>query len=176
MVYNYMTENKKIRVAGLVNDSIVDGPGFRFTVFVQGCPHHCDGCHNPETWDFAGGTEMTPEEIMERAGNNPLRHGFTFSGGEPFAQSTALVPLAKLVKEQGMELAIYTGFLFEEITADPEKRALAALADVVIDGPFIRKEKNLTLKFKGSNNQRIIDAAASLAAGKVVLNTSERWN
>jgi len=174
-VLNTLSDDK-IRVAGLVNDSIVDGPGFRFAVFVQGCPHHCKGCHNPETWDFSGGVEMTAEEIMAKAGKNPLRKGFTFSGGEPFAQSKALLPLAKLIKEQGYELASYTGFLFEDLLKDPDKRALLDYIDTVIDGPFMLEKKNLLLKFKGSENQRIIDVKASLEAGTVVLDTRTRWN
>ena len=170
------TVSEPIRVAGLVNDSIVDGPGFRFAVFVQGCPHHCRGCHNPETWEFGKGTPMTPEEIFDRAAKNPLLSGFTFSGGEPFAQSRALLPLAKRIREAGYELAIYTGYTFEQLLEDPEKRALLEYADTVVDGPFVLEKRNLALKFKGSTNQRVLDVPASLAAGHAVPDETDRWN
>ncbi len=171
-----MSEPTQVRVAGLVNDSIVDGPGFRFTVFVQGCPHRCEGCHNPETWAFQGGVWMTPDEIFARAAKNPLLSGFTFSGGEPFEQAAALLPLAKRIREHGYELAIYSGYLYEEIVADPDKRALLAYANTLVDGRFVLAERNLLLKFKGSNNQRVIDVPASLAAGRVILDETDRWN
>ena len=170
------TVSEPIRVAGLVNDSIVDGPGFRFAVFVQGCPHHCPGCHNPETWDFDKGTPMTAEEIFARAAKNPMLTGFTFSGGEPFAQSAALLPLARRIREAGYELAIYTGYTFEQLLEDPEKRALLEYADTVVDGPFLLAQRNLALKFKGSKNQRVLDVPASLAAGHAVPDETDRWN
>ena len=171
-----MPDTPLIRVAGLVNDSIVDGPGFRFAVFVQGCPHHCEGCHNPETWPFEGGTLMSADEIFARASKNPLLTGFTFSGGEPFEQSAALLPLAARIRKNGYELAAYSGYRFEELLADPEKRALLEYVQTLVDGRFILAQRNLLLKFKGSNNQRVIDVPASLAAGEVVPDRSDRWN
>jgi anaerobic ribonucleoside-triphosphate reductase activating protein len=165
-----------INVAGLIGDSIVDGPGLRFTVFVQGCPHHCPGCHNPESWAFEGGTPMTPEDIFTRMKKNPLLTGVTFSGGEPFCQAAALTPLAKMVRENGWELAIYSGYTFEQLLSDPVKTALLRYADTLIDSLFVLAQRDLTLKYKGSRNQRVIDVQSSLKAGTAVLNTTERWN
>lgn len=170
------SDEKNIRVAGLVNDSVVDGPGFRFAVFVQGCPHHCPGCHNPETWTFDGGTWMSADEIMAKIRKNPLLRGVTFSGGEPMSQAQALIPLAKLVREAGLELASYTGYRFEELADVPGASELLTYLDTLIDSPFVLAERDLTLKFKGSRNQRILDVPASLREGRAVLDTGDRWN
>lgn len=168
----------KLRLAGIVNDSITDGPGIRLTVFVQGCPHHCPGCHNPQTWDFEGGEETTPDEIMAQIKKNPLLSGVTFSGGEPLAQAAALLSLAQQIKQQGLELAIYTGYTFEQLLQmdDPAINQLLALTDTLIDGPFIQAQRNLELNFRGSENQRVLQAAASLAAGRPILENAERWH
>ena len=115
---------------------------------------------------------MTADEIFAMIKKNPLIKGVTFSGGEPMCQSEALMPLAKMIKEAGLELAIYTGYTFEEIAEDP----LLAYADVVVDGRFMMDQKSYELKFKGSSNQRIIDVKKSLEAGNVVLNEDMRWN
>ena len=161
-----------IKICGIVGESITDGPGFRFALFVQGCPHGCPGCHNPQTHPFEGGERLTADEIFAMIKKNPLIKGVTFSGGEPMGQSEALMPLAKMIKEAGLELAIYTGYTFEEIAEDP----LLAYADVVVDGRFMVDQKSYELKFKGSSNQRIIDVKKSLEAGNVVLNEDMRWN
>ena len=167
-----------LRLAGLVEDSITDGPGLRLAVFVQGCPHHCEGCHNPETWSFDGGYDGSAEEIFSRLRRNPILSGVTFSGGEPFSQAAELVPLARRIKDAGYELAVYTGFTFEELLASPDEavRALLELADVLVDGPFEKANRNLDLKFRGSANQRIIDVKRSLASGTVILEQSGRWS
>ncbi|MCI9044840.1 MAG: anaerobic ribonucleoside-triphosphate reductase activating protein [Peptococcaceae bacterium] len=167
-----------IQLAGIVNDSITDGPGIRLTVFVQGCPHHCPGCHNQQTWDFAGGQPTTTEEIWQQIQQNPLLSGVTFSGGEPMAQAAALLPLAQLIKQAGLELAIYTGYTFEQLLELPEPavRQLLELCDTLIDGPFILAQRNLELNFRGSANQRILKVTESLAAGQPVLEQSERWH
>lgn len=168
---------KNIRLAGIVNDSITDGPGIRFTVFVQGCPHHCPGCHNPQTWDFAGGQMVSAAELLAQIKRNPLLKGVTFSGGEPLAQAEALLPLAKELRTLELELAIYTGYTFEQLLQmnDPAIRQLLAQADALIDGPFIQAERDLELNFRGSANQRILDLPRSLAAGKAVIETAGRW-
>ena len=164
-------------LAGIVNDSIVDGPGIRMTVFAQGCPHHCEGCHNPETWAFGCGTLMVEERIMEIVGTNPLCRGVTFSGGEPFAQAEAFARLAKLLKSKGYEIASYSGYTFEQLMngTDPQKELLSAI-DVLIDGPFVLAERSLEVPFRGSRNQRILDVPKSLAAGEAVCITKGRWN
>lgn len=163
-------------LAGIVNDSIVDGPGIRITVFSQGCPHHCQGCHNPETWQFGCGTPMEAERIVEIVRTNPLCRGVTFSGGEPFAQAEAFAKLAGLLKARGYEVASYSGYTFEQlINGTQAQRDLLSAIDILIDGPFVLAEKSLEISFRGSRNQRIIDVPKSLAAGKAVCITGGRW-
>ena len=165
-----------LSISGIVEDSIVDGPGIRVTFFCQGCPHHCPGCHNPETWDFSGGTAMEEEQLVQIVRSNPLCRGVTFSGGEPFAQASAFARLGRLLKAQGYELASYSGYTFEELfLGTPEQRALLETIDVLIDGPFLQAQKSLELAFRGSRNQRILDVPGSLEAGKAVEITTGRW-
>ena len=165
-----------IKLSGIVEDSIVDGPGIRVTIFCQGCPHHCPGCHNPETWDFSGGTAMEEERLVQIVRSNPLCRGVTFSGGEPFAQAAGFARLARLLKAQGYEVASYSGYTFEQLLrGSPEQRALLDTIDVLIDGPFVQSQKSLELAFRGSRNQRILDVSKSLLAGKAVQITSGRW-
>ena len=165
-----------IRIFGTVEDSIVDGPGLRYSVFVQGCPHHCPGCHNPETWDFGCGTDMPVEAIVDIVKANPLCRGVTFSGGEPFAQAEGYAKLAKLLKEAGYEVASYSGYTFEQLLrGTPAQRELLASIDVLIDGPFIQAEKSLEVPFRGSKNQRILDVPSSLKQGRAVA-LEGRWD
>jgi len=163
-------------LAGIVNDSIVDGPGIRMTVFAQGCPHHCHGCHNPETWEFGCGTPMEEERIADIVATNPLCRGVTFSGGEPFAQAEGFAKLAQLLKARGYEVASYSGYTFEQLIngTDAQKELLQSI-DVLIDGPFIMAQRSLEVPFRGSRNQRIIDVKKSLTAGKAVCITTGRW-
>ncbi|HNZ99280.1 anaerobic ribonucleoside-triphosphate reductase activating protein [Ruminococcus sp.] len=158
----------ELRIAGTVNDSIVDGPGIRFTVFVQGCPHNCKGCHNPQTHDFSGGTLTTTEELLDKIKSNPLLDGVTFSGGEPFCQAEALSELGKEIKKLGLNIVTYTGYTFEQLYNDRKKnhwQELLEVTDVLIDGPFILEQKDWEIKFRGSSNQRYIDCQKSLAEG-----------
>ena len=165
-----------LELAGIVSDSIVDGPGIRTTVFAQGCPHHCQGCHNPETWDFGCGTSMEEETVLQIIEGNPLCKGVTFSGGEPFAQAEGFARLAALLNVRGYEVASYTGYTFEQLLqGTPAQKQLLSSLHVLIDGPFVQSEKSLVLSFRGSRNQRILDVKASLAAGKAVAITSSRW-
>lgn len=166
-----------IRIAGTVNDSIVDGPGLRFTVFTQGCPHHCPGCHNPETHDPQGGHVVQTQEIIARMGKNPLLSGLTLSGGEPFMQSAACLELARAAHAKGLNVWIYTGFVWENLLAegDCDRMALLREADVLVDGPFIKERRSLELDFCGSANQRLIDVPASFQAGQVVLWQAPVW-
>ena len=163
-------------LSGIVSDSIVDGPGIRTTIFCQGCPHHCEGCHNPETWDFGCGTQLSVERIADIVRSNPLCKGVTFSGGEPFAQPEGFTRLAKVLKEQGYEVASYSGFTFEELLngSDAQQELLRSI-DILIDGPFLLNQRSLELVFRGSRNQRILDVKKSLAAGKAVDTASKRW-
>ena len=163
-------------LSGIVSDSIVDGPGIRTTIFCQGCPHHCPGCHNPETWDFGCGTQEPVEDLLDVVRSNPLCRGVTFSGGEPFAQAAGFAKLAKLLKEKGYEVASYSGYTFEELLeGSEEQKALLAAIDILIDGPFLMAEKSLEIAFRGSHNQRILDVKKSLAEGRAVCVTSGRW-
>lgn len=165
-----------LNLAGIAGDSIVDGPGIRTTFFAQGCPHHCPGCHNPETWPFAGGTPMAEEDLVEIVRQNPLCRGVTFSGGEPFAQAAGFARLARLLRREGYEVAAYTGYTLEELLAGtPEQRELLAELDVLIDGPFLLSQRSLELNFRGSRNQRVLNVPESLRQGKAVPETSGRW-
>ena len=160
----------KIRIAGRVVDSIVDGPGLRYALFVQGCPRSCPGCHNPQTHDPNGGLETTTEEIFKEIRSNPLLDGATFSGGEPFMQARPLVELARWIKERGLNLVVYTGYCWEELIEanDPDWNALLELTDALVDGPFVQSLRDWKLKYAGSSNQRIIDVRRSLKERAVV--------
>ena len=165
-----------LELSGIVSDSIVDGPGIRTTVFSQGCPHHCEGCHNPETWPFGCGTPVEEADILQMVRSNPLCRGVTFSGGEPFAQAEGFAGLARLLKADGYEVASYSGYTFEQLLAGaPAQRALLETIDILIDGHYIQSQRSLELNFRGSRNQRILDVPASLSAGKAVLTTQCRW-
>lgn len=152
-----------IRIAGIVRESIVDGNGIRFVVFAQGCPHHCEGCHNPETHDFSGGYDCDIEDILKAIGENPLLDGVTFSGGEPLCQVIEFYELAWEIKKRypNLTIAIYTGYTWGELQ---EMRKISAttdmlinISDYIIDGRYIEAERDLTLQFRGSRNQRIIN-------------------
>lgn len=163
----------QMRIAGTINDSIVDGPGFRFTVFTQGCPHHCPGCHNPKTHDFEGGKLADTQEIIEKFRKNELLDGITLSGGEPLCQSEACRVLAQAAHESGLNVWCYTGYTFEELMegfeAHPEWAALLQEVDVLVDGRFILAQRTLEARFRGSKNQRLIDVPASLAQGRAMV-------
>lgn len=158
-----------LRLAGVVKESIVDGYGLRYVIFTQGCPHHCRGCHNPQTHDFNKGYLQDLASLYDEICKNPLLQGVTFSGGEPFMQAKNLSILAKHIKALGFNLTIYTGFTYEELVQEKSMKELLVLADILIDGKFILEQKDLSLKFKGSKNQRIIDIVKSLEQGKVIL-------
>ena len=163
-------------VAGFANDSIVDGPGIRFTVFFQGCPHHCPGCQNPETWPFEGGTPYQAQDLVELARRNPLVHAVTLSGGEPFAQAEEMIPFVQQLRSHGYEVASYTGYTFEELLdGTPAQKQLLGLLDTLVDGRFEQDQLTLELRFRGSRNQRILNVAQSLASGKAVEETAARW-
>lgn len=172
---NFQAGAKPLRIAGTVQDSIVDGPGIRYVIFTQGCPHRCPGCHNPQTHDFSGGKDADVEEILSQIFGNPLASGVTFSGGEPFAQADALVPVAEAVKEHGKNLMIYTGYLLEQLQKMNHSgvQRLLELSDILVDGPFILEERDLTLQYRGSANQRVIDMEKTRKAGEIVLYRSE---
>lgn len=160
----------KMRVAGIVNESIVDGPGFRLAVFAQGCPHACPGCHNPQTHDFAGGYELDTDQIIEKMRKNPLLDGLTLTGGEPFCQPRACAVLAKAAKEMGLNVWCYTGYTFEELikASQSDQMDLLGYLDVLVDGRFQLEKRTLECRFRGSSNQRLLDVARSLAESNAV--------
>ena len=167
-----------IRIAGTVNDSIVDGPGYRYTIFTQGCPHHCPGCHNPQSHDFEGGRVVDTETILRQVRENPLLDGITLSGGEPFCQPEACRALAEAARDLGMSVWCYTGYTWEKLMqeADPARLALLEAVDVLVDGPFILAQKSLELKFCGSRNQRLIDVKKTRNNGQVTLWQPDGWD
>lgn len=159
-----------IRLFGTANDSIVDGPGIRYAVFVQGCPHNCPDCHNPGSHDFDGGYLKDIDELAKEIKSNPLLDGVTFSGGEPFCSAKELVYLADKLS---MNVVCYTGYLFEDLingaNEDNGWHELLERTDLLIDGPFVAEQKSYDLLFKGSANQRIIDVKQSLVRNMTIL-------
>ncbi len=154
-----------------MQDSIVDGPGLRYVVFTQGCPHRCEGCHNPETHDFSGGRLTDTEKLFEECTENPLTKGVTFSGGEPFCQAEALYELGCRLKERGYHLMSYSGWTFEELQKKAESEEyvgkLLSILDMLVDGRFVLAQRSLMLTYRGSTNQRLIDVQKSLAENRV---------
>ncbi len=163
----------KIRMSGVVEESIVDGPGIRYTVFVQGCPHHCEGCHNPQTHDFNGGYEDDTDNIYSKIMENPLIDGVTFSGGEPFCQAKPLAELGRKLKAAGLGVMSYSGFTVEQLLegANDENGWLDLLntIDYLVDGKFVLALKSYECHFRGSTNQRIIDVPKTLKENHVVI-------
>lgn len=161
-----------VRLAGVIRESVVDGPGWRFVIFAQGCPHNCEGCHNPETHDFEGGYVSDTDRILAEVAKNPLLSGVTLSGGDPFVQAEEFYHIAKGAHEMGLNVVAYTGWTVEQLIAGAEKREgwkkLLSETDILVDGKFILAEKSLNVKFRGSRNQRVIDAKESLRQGKAV--------
>ena len=162
----------KIQMAGVANDSIVDGEGIRFTLFVQGCPHNCEGCHNPQTHDFNSGYIDDTDKILEQIKQNPLLDGVTFSGGEPFCQAEALSYLGKQLKGLGYDIVTYTGYTFEYLLEHGNKENkwldLLKVSDFLVDGRFELDKKRWDLRFRGSSNQRYLDCKESLKQGKAI--------
>lgn len=156
-----------LRLSGIVEESIVDGPGLRYVLFTQGCPHCCKGCHNPETHSLEGGFLRSAETVLAQFAENPLLAGITFSGGEPFLQADALCAVAEGVRAQGKNVLVYTGFAYEQLLArvasEPGVGSLLELTDILIDGPYVEAQRDLELHFRGSANQRILDRAARRA-------------
>ncbi|MFQ8706286.1 MAG: anaerobic ribonucleoside-triphosphate reductase activating protein [Thomasclavelia sp.] len=158
----------KIRLFGTANDSIVDGPGLRYTIFTQGCYHKCMGCHNPKSHDINGGYLKDINEIIIEIDENPLLDGITLSGGEPMLQIEPLIEICKEVKQRGLSIVIYSGFTFEQIVKDSKMKSLLELCDMLIDGKFEQDKKSLSLLYRGSSNQRLINIQESLRQAKVI--------
>lgn len=147
-----------MRVMNIIHDSVVDGEGLRTVVFLAGCPHFCKGCHNPRSWNIKNGMEMTVDEVFDEVISNPLTN-VTLSGGEPFYQAEEVCRLAKALKSNGKNIWVYSGYMLEQLihSNNPYQQELLTYCDVLVDGPFLLAERDLTLSFRGSKNQRIID-------------------
>lgn len=164
-----------IRIASDVTfDSIVDGPGLRAVVWTQGCKHNCIGCHNPQTHSLMGGKVVDTSEIIDKIKSKKLQSGVTLSGGEPFLQPEAVGEIAAAVKGMGMNVWSFSGFTFEQLTDKKNKNYFSNIRllnniDVLVDGKFEINKKDISLKFRGSSNQRIIDVQKSLKYGSVVI-------
>ncbi len=162
--------DQTVRLAGLSMESISDGPGLRLTFFLQGCPHECYGCHNPETWSETEGKLLLVSDLLRQITPSPLISGVTLSGGEPFAQAPAAARIAQWACSRAYDVWVYSGYCWEELvhSSRPGFQELLRYADVLVDGPFHFEERDLSLPFRGSRNQRLIHVKASRAAGKIV--------
>ncbi len=158
----------ELKINGCVNDTIVDGPGIRYAIYTQGCHHACEGCHNPDTHDLEGGSVTTVETLLATIDANPLLSGITLSGGEPFLQPEPLALLAAEAHKRKLTVWAYSGYTFEELLTDETARPLLEQLDVLVDGRFELAQRSLSLKWRGSSNQRVLDVPASLNAGHAV--------
>lgn len=152
-----------------MEDTTVDGPGFRTSVYSSGCPHHCPGCHNPQSWDISNGHPVDIKDILKVILDDPFAD-VTFSGGDPMFQPEGFTELAKAIRQHSNKnIWCYTGYLFEDLLRHPAQKALLELIDVLVDGRFIEALRDEELRFRGSSNQRIIDVPRSLKEGSIVL-------
>lgn len=161
----------EIRIAGVIRESIVDGPGIRFVVFTQGCKHNCQGCQNPETHSFDGGYITDTQKIIDEVKKNPIIKGVTLSGGDPMFQPAATLDLCKKLKENNYNVMIYTGYTYEQLVEMNNEDIMGILSncDTLVDGRFILKLRSLSCRFRGSTNQRLINMPETLKQGRVVL-------
>ena len=158
-----------IRIIDIVEDTTVDGPGFRTSIYCAGCTHHCAGCHNPQSWSRDAGRDMSVEELMSVVEADPFAD-VTFSGGDPMQQAEGFAALAEAVKTRtNKTIWCYTGYTYEALLRMPAQRRLLANVDVLVDGPYVAAQSSRDLLFRGSANQRIIDVPRSLATGQTVL-------
>jgi len=169
-----------LKLAGIVKESVVDGPGIRMVIFVQGCPHNCPGCHNPTSHDPAGGYATSTEEIIAALPQGNLVCGLTLSGGEPFEQAAALAIVAEAAKGRGLSIVTYTGYRMEDLLKrglqEPELVSLLKLTDILVDGPYEQDRRDISLAFRGSANQRLINVPESLKNGKIVEWSDPVWS
>ena len=157
-----------IRVLDIIEDTMVDGPGFRTSIYCAGCRHKCPGCHNPQSWDFNGGRWMSTDELMKIIVADPFAN-VTFTGGDPMYQCDGFAELARAIHQKtNKDIWCYTGFSFESLITRAQ-RELLELLDVLVDGPFVEKLRDPDLLFRGSSNQRLIDVQKTLFAGEVIL-------
>jgi len=167
-----------IRLAADVQtESIVDGPGFRAVIWTQGCNHHCPGCHNPQTWNFNGGALVSTDYVKEVIDSLEYHDGITFSGGDPMYQADTCLDIAKYAINKGLNIWVYTGFTYEELIAmnNENINKFLDVIDVLVDGRFVMAERNLSLLFRGSSNQRLIDMKETRKQNKIVLFNEEEY-
>ena len=158
-----------LRILDIIEDTTVDGPGFRTSIYCAGCQHHCPGCHNPQSWDMQGGRDVALDEVLRTILDDPFAD-VTFSGGDPVYQAEAFAELARQIKAQSQKtIWCYTGFTFEQLVVNMKVRPLLEQLDVLVDGRFVEELRDEDLLYRGSSNQRLIDVQKSLAEGKVVL-------
>ena len=169
-------EDLPIRLFGVVRESIVDGPQLRYVIFVQGCPHKCYNCHNPESHAYGGGKVTTTAKLWADIQKNPLIKGITFSGGEPFIWGHELAVIAKKARERGLDIMTYSGFTYEHLLkkceTEPSVHELLKETNYLVDGRYVDAKRDLNLKFRGSTNQRILDVTCypnSTAAQQIEL-------
>ena len=164
-------DNNTIRLAGIIPESYTDGTGVRCTLFMQGCAHRCEECHNPETWDFNGGALYNIDKLVNLILEDPLLDGITFSGGDPMYSPRQVIQVVDKVKERNPNLNfwLYTGFTYEQCLNNPDMKEVLSKIDVLVDGPYMKSCRSLSLKFRGSSNQRIIDTKKSLETGDIKL-------
>jgi len=165
-----------MRLSGITPESLVDGPGLRFVIFTQGCPHHCPNCHNPESWDIDKGKEFSVKQIIRllKQQKKTIR-GITFSGGEPFLQAEELTQVAQAAHKIGWDVVTYSGYTYEQLIeqqkSDSNIKSLISESDILIDGRYIDEKRIIDLPFRGSSNQRMIDITKTQTSGQIVL-----WN
>jgi anaerobic ribonucleoside-triphosphate reductase activating protein len=164
-----------MKLSGITPESLVDGPGLRYVLFTQGCLHRCPHCQNPETWDTNTGKEFSLRQIVRlfKQQKKTIR-GVTFSGGEPFLQAAELAQAALAARQIGWDVVTYTGYTYEELIelindGDIGVKALLSATDILIDGKYIHELRSIGLRFRGSSNQRIIDAAKTQEKGQIVI-------
>lgn len=166
-------DSKLIRLAGIAENSLVNGKGLRKVFFSQGCSHHCEGCFNQHTWEFSGGRMFDMDELVQKVKDEPFLDGVTFSGGDPFQQADKFAYLAKKLHEANINIWAYTGYTFEELMklaqTNPHIKQMINNVDVIVDGRFMKDKMSENLKYCGSSNQRVIDVKSSLNENKIIL-------
>lgn len=163
----YKTMIDYIYIADIVQNTTVDGPGFRTSIYSTGCNHFCRGCHNKSTWKLKSGIKTCITDIMKKIEEQP--HNVTFSGGDPFLQVEGFIALSKLIKDTGRNIWCYTGYTYEEILSNDRLKPFLHYIDVLVDGKFKMSKKSLDTIFRGSSNQRLINVTKSLEKNEVVL-------
>lgn len=157
-----------LSILDIIEDTTVDGPGFRTAIYAAGCPNQCPGCHNPESWDINKGRKVSTDEILDKVLADDFAN-VTFSGGDPLYQPEGFTELAQAIKKKSKKtIWCYTGYKFEKIVENPKQAALLPYIDVLVDGKFKQTLRDESLVFCGSSNQRLIDVKASLLANKVI--------